>query len=72
MKKSKILKIVLIVILTIIVVFLMHTTRNYIIISKLQNEIQDKSKLANNVYRKMQRMINNKERNDIWIIQKGW
>ena len=72
MKKSKILKIVLIVILTIIVVFLMHTTRNYIIISKLQNEIQDKSKLANNVYRKMQRMINNKERNDIWIIQKRW
>lgn len=65
MKKSKILKIVLIVILIIIVAFLIHTTRNYIIISKLQKEIQDKSQLADNVYRKMQRMINNKKRNDI-------
>ncbi len=65
MKKSKILKIVLIVILIIIVAFLIHTTRNYIIISKLQKEIQDKSKLADNVYRKMQRMINNKKRNNI-------
>lgn len=65
MNKSKILKIILVVILIIIVAFLLHTTRNYIIISKLQKEIQDKSKLADNVYRKMQRMINNKKRNDI-------
>ena len=65
MEKKKIMKIVLIVILIIVVAFLIHTTRNYIIISKLQKEIQDKSKLADNVYRKMQRMINNKERNDI-------
>ena len=65
MEKKKIIKIVLIILFTLITLFLIHTTRNYIIISKLQNEIQDKSKLADNVYRKMQRMINNKKRNDI-------
>ena len=64
MEKKKIIKIVLIILFTLITLFLLHTTRNYIIISKLQNELQDKSKLADNVYRKMQRMINNKERND--------
>lgn len=65
MKKKKNMKIVLIILFTLIALFLLHTTRNYIIISKLQKEIQDKSKLADNVYRKMQRMINNKKRNDI-------
>ena len=65
MEKKKIIKIVLIIFFTLITLFLLHTTRNYIIISKLQKEIQDKSKLADNVYRKMQRMINNKKRNDI-------
>ena len=65
MEKKKIIKIVLIILFTLITLFLLHTTRNYIIISKLQNEIQDKSKTTDNVYRKMQRMINNKERNDI-------
>ena len=65
MEKKKIIKIVLIIFFTLITLILLHTTRNYIIISKLQNELQDKSKLADNVYRKMQRMINNKERNDI-------
>lgn len=65
MKKKKIIKIILIVIFIIIVAFLVHTTRNYIIISKLQTELQDKSKTTNNIYRKMNRMINNKERNDI-------
>ena len=64
MEKKKIIKIVLIILFTLITLFLIHTTRNYIIISKLQKEIQDKSKLADNVYRKMQRMINNKKRND--------
>ena len=64
MEKKKIIKIVLIILFTLITL-LLHTTRNYIIISKLQKEIQDKSKLADNVYRKMQRMINNKKRNDI-------
>ena len=65
MKKKKIMKIILIKFFTLITLLLLHTTRNYIIISKLQKEIQDKSKLADNVYRKMQRMINNKKRNDI-------
>ena len=65
MEKKKIIKIVLIILFTLITLFLLHTPRNYIIISKLQKEIQDKSKLADNVYRKMQRMINNKKRNDI-------
>ena len=65
MKKKKIMNIILIILFTLITLFLLHTTRNYIIISKLQNEIQDKSKTTDNVYRKMQRMINNKERNDI-------
>ena len=65
MEKKKIIKIVLIIFFTLITLILLHTTRNYIIISKLQKEIQDKSKLADNVYRKMQRMINNKKRNDI-------
>lgn len=65
MEKKKIIKIVLIILFTLITLFLLHTTRNYIIISKLQNELQDKSKLADNVYRRMQRMINNKKRNDI-------
>ena len=65
MEKKKIIKIVLIIFFTLITLILLHTTRNYIIISKLQNELQDKSKLADNVYRKMQRMINNKKRNDI-------
>lgn len=64
MEKKKIIKIVLIILFTLITLILLHTTRNYIIISKLQNELQDKSKLADNVYRRMQRMINNKERND--------
>lgn len=64
MKKKKIMKIILIILFTLITLILLHTTRNYIIISKLQNELQDKSKLADNVYRRMQRMINNKERND--------
>ena len=64
MKKKKIMKIILIILFTLITLLLLHTTRNYIIISKLQKEIQDKSKLADNVYRKMQRMINNKKRND--------
>lgn len=65
MKKKKNMKIILIIFFTLITLLLLHTTRNYIIISKLQKEIQDKSKLADNVYRKMQRMINNKKRNDI-------
>lgn len=65
MKKKKIMNIILIILFTLITLFLLHTTRNYIIISKLQNEIQDKSKTTDNVYRKMQRMINNKKRNDI-------
>ena len=47
MNKKKVLKIILIIIAIAFIVFLIHTVRNYIIITDLQNKISDYAKSTN-------------------------
>lgn len=58
---KNVLKIIGIVVLILFAILSIHTIRNYVIISSLQNKIQEKAN-SNNIYRKIQNMEDGKER----------
>ena len=58
MSKKKILKIIGIILLVIIVAFLIHSIRNFIIISKLQDKAIESIKLSTFTFKSSQTILN--------------